>query len=331
MSNNYCIVSNTAELPEANRIAFLKEAEAIEIQDGVDPNRVLLSKAPQLAKHLTPIKHSLKLMQQPHGLPYTVLQNMLIDRELPSPPKDGKRPKNKKTWVSETTLLVTASAAGLQPVAYKQEKGELVQQVTPIAGQELSLSNGGRIALGFHTDDAILGRNYRPEYLMLLGLINQCKTPTYIAVLNEALQELSSRHQRILREDRFRIELPESFQLWGGKLIQSEWRSLVNNDSYGEPEIAGNLYSIKTKDKEAQTALNALVDILPYVAKPVVLQPGDLLIFNNHKCLHGRAAVEGGNRWLQRLFARHSLELLRRVTGTSDDTYIFDIQSLVLE
>lgn len=323
-------------VPENNRLAWQQAFEKVEIPDGEDSYPFLVAKSQEIAEAHLPdaARQQLERLKQSDGLAFVVFQNMPIDQNIPQPPTDGKRPKTKKSWISEMTLLGTAGAGNLQPLSYREEKGNaLVHEVAPISGKEQLLSNGGRIPLGFHTDAAILKRYYRPDYLMLLGLINQSQTPTYIALLDDALQalkELEIHYECILREPCFRVESPESFNYWGGKAIVSEPRPLITKGTHGEDEIAGNLYAVKTSDKEAEAALKAFISILPQVAKPIVLHPGDLLIFNNHRCLHARAAVEG-DRWLQRLYCRYSLEQLRHATGSSDDCYVFETRTLVLE
>jgi len=338
MKTNNCVkVLNKAELPEKNRLAWQQASEQVEIPDGENPYQILLAKTTNFAEEYLPdiFKQQFEQMKQPDGAPFLVLQNIPIDRNLPPAPTDGKRPKQ-KTWVSEMVLLAMASAGNLQPLSYREEKGDtLVHEVAPIAGKELLFSNGGRVPLGFHTDAAILKRYYRPDYLMLLDLINQSQTPTYIALLDDALKalkelELGFHYECILQESRFRVESPESFNYWGGKVIKSEPRPLIIKGTHGKNEIAGNLYAVKTSDEEAASALKAFISILPQVAKPIVLHPGDLLIFDNHRCLHARAAIQG-ERWLQRIYCRHSLEQLRRATGVGNDCYVFETRSLVLE
>lgn len=326
------VTSSTIELPETKRQAWQHASEQVEISNGQDLYQTLLSEAAELGQEHFPehTKKRVENMAQGHE-PFLLLRNMPIDSHLPDSPTNGQRPKQKSTWVSEISLLATAAGGNLQPLSYRQEKGDaLIHEVAPSIGKEKTLSNGGRVPLGFHTDDSILKRHYRPEYLMLLGLINQNQTPTYIARLDDALQELDERHKQILREPHFRVETPQSFNLWGGKIIQSELRPLVSKGPQGKDEIAGNLYAVKTEDKEAQAALHAISNILPQVAIPIVLQPGTLLIFNNHRCLHARAAVTG-KRWLQRIFCRTELTSLRRATRTNSNCHIFDIHHIVLE
>ncbi|NES72879.1 MAG: hypothetical protein F6K24_50635, partial [Okeania sp. SIO2D1] len=94
-------------------------------------------------------------------------------------------------------------------------------------------------------------------------------------------------------------------------------------------EIAGNLYAVTTREPQAQVALDSLRTVLPEIAESVILEPGCAVIFSNSRVLHGRAAITGGKRWLQRCFSRKNLDSLRKATGNYK-THSFDIQQLIL-
>jgi len=283
------------------------------------------------SKHsaLEAYRFALKSLILPGGVSFVVMENLPIDNPLPEPPKDGKRPDS-KSWVSEATLFAIQRIAGLQPLSYLQEKaGALVHEVTPVPGLEQSQSNGGVVAFGFHTDNSILKPEFRPEFLTLLGLVNEREIPTFIAPIDWAFAELSSRHQQALMEPKYRVVSPESFNIFGGKVLSSELRPLVTRNADGDLEIAANLYAVTTREPQAQVALDSLRAVLPEIAQAVVLTPGTAVIFNNSRVLHGRAAITGGKRWLQRCFGRKDLTALRQATGNTS-TYSFDIQQLIL-
>lgn len=324
-TQNYCAIHNEIASRWQNDCiaanSLLKNKSPLEI----------MTQGKAIAKKHVPeyIQQSLRDLKNPAAPGYLVIKGLPIDKELPEPPMDGKRPKDKLTYISERVLFGIASIAGLQPFSYLQENPTLVHEIAPKIGAELSLSNGGRTPLGFHTDNAILRPEFRPEFLMLLGLINENKVPTSIASVDQAMEQLSDRHQAILQEPRFRIETPESFNIFGGKTIRSEYRPLVWRNEAGIYEIAGNLYAVTAKDSKAHTALQSLIDVLPDVAESVILEPGDLVIFSNSKVLHARAEVQG-KRWLQRMFLRDSLADLRLACQTDHKTCIFDLSKLIL-
>jgi len=160
-------------LPEQNRNAFLEKASQFQPPFGPERNRALIKYARSLSDDLTPLAPFFAEMGLPDGPVYLAISNLPIDPELPALPTDGKRPLNKKTWVSEQVLLAICDAASLNPLSYRQEKGDvLIHEIAPKVGKtqtSTSLSSG---ALDLHTDIAVLRREYRPNALFLLGLNN---------------------------------------------------------------------------------------------------------------------------------------------------------------
>jgi Taurine catabolism dioxygenase TauD, TfdA family len=65
------------------------------------------------------------------------------------------------------------------------------------------------------------------------------------------------------------------------------------------------------------------------VVRPIVLNPGHALLFNNGRVLHGRPAIQAGQRWLQRLYSRRSLQPLQEATA-SPGAIIFSLAEIIL-
>jgi hypothetical protein len=261
------------------------------------------------------------------------LENLPIDSALPPPPADGQRPEG-KSWLSETILLQLALCADLQPMGLMEEKGgALIHDITPAAGRAAEASSAGVVPLGFHTDLAILRASFRPQFLFLIGLVNESQTPTLIVDLYEALAALSAKEPGladILRHPRFRVESPALLHLWGGKTLRSEPRPLLTPGPGGLEGIAANLDAVTPTDPEAERALTGFKAVLPGCARPIVIGPGSALCFSNFRTLHGRGAIAAGQRWLQRLYCRRSLAELREATGAAE-AVIFPISRLILE
>jgi alpha-ketoglutarate-dependent taurine dioxygenase len=98
----------------------------------------------------------------------------------------------------------------------------------------------------------------------------------------------------------------------------------------GFDTIAGNLQTLVTTDPQAQQALEAFKEAVAEVSQPIVIGVGEACLFNNARVLHGRPAIQGGPRWLQRVYCRRSLRQLRQATS-SPNAVIFSISELLLQ
>jgi hypothetical protein len=265
---------------------------------------------------------------------HLLIDNLPLDPALPPPPTDGLRPRG-KSLLSEMIQLQLALSSGLQPMGLLEEKNGLIHEITPAAGRAAEHSSAGVVPLGFHTDHAILLSPYRPEFLFLIGLMNEGRTPTMIVDLAEALASLSAEDSglvSLLRSPCFRVESPAILQIYGGKTLRSEPRPLIAPGANGLEGIAANLDAISTTDPDAQRALDAFKAVLPGCARPIVIAAGSVLLFNNRLTLHGRPAVGSGKaRWLQRLYSKKCLSDLRTATASGPENVIFPISQLILE
>ena len=318
-------------LDDDRRDAFLWEALRVGGGSGLPDNALLIDQSRALARYLQPLSAFVEDLTHPEGADFVLFSNLPLDLQLPAPPEDGRRPAVKATWVSELTLLAVALVGGLEPLTYQQLRGNaLVHEIAPALAQAQTGSSLGRTSFGFHTDAAILQRPYRPEVLLLLGLVNAGQTPTLVAPLESALAWLRQEVPTalaVLQSPRYRIRNPQLMTIGQGKIIYSEPRPVLTLNPAQGWEIAGDFPTLQALDAEAKAALTALQQAFDHSAIPIVLEPGMLLMFNNHRVAHGRSPISGA-RWLQRLYARQSLSALHQATGQE---HVFDVHRLILE
>lgn len=168
------------------------------------------------------------------------------------------------------------------------------------------LATGSTDELAWHTEDCY--HPFRCDFLTLLCLRNPDKVPTTLSVPN--LASLSQKTKEVLRMSRYRI-LPDQ-----------TYSALESEEIRKMPILFGNsqnpflrmdpLYTqIEEGDLEAKAAYRALVRLIEKSRREVVLEPGDLLIVDNYKAVHGRksfqARLDGTDRWLKRTFLTASL------------------------
>jgi len=231
---------------------------------------------------------------------YLEFSNLPIDKNLCSPPGSASRPYQ-KGYISEMLLLGVTKACGVNPFAYHQEKkGALVHEITPIKEKVTSISSEGILKFDFHTDGAYLSRDIRPHTLSLMCLEDTEKTATNIVKLNDILENLDEGTKNLLTSAKYIHIAPETFKV-NNTYVKSSILDLVD----GEYEIKAALHNIKAIDRDAEDALSILKSITNKNIFSKSWKKGDLIIFNNLKCMHGRGEIKG-TRWLQRCYGTYT-------------------------
>jgi L-asparagine oxygenase len=219
-----------------------------------------------------------------------------VDPELPTTPIDGKRCRDKRTFVSEGVALAFASMLG-EPYGFEDEKdGETIHNICPVAGRQAARSNeGSSLDFLFHTEVAF--HHLRPDFLLLFCLRadHRQDARTYFEDLAAVYDDLDGEDAEILRQPLFVLQAPESFER--GR----------------ERAVCLNFNAMKALSEPAERALERLRTLLyrPDRLKEVNLAAGDLLLLHNRKAVHGRspftARFDGTDRWLQRVYIREDL------------------------
>nr|WP_272902969.1 TauD/TfdA family dioxygenase [Xenorhabdus sp. Sc-CR9] len=231
-----------------------------------------------------------------YGKGYIQFTNIPIDKTIPSVPTDGTVSKEKGI-ISELSILGISNALGFNPFSYKEEKdGALVHEIVPVKSKEDIPSSNGTVEFDYHTDAAYLNRNLRPHTLSLMCLADKYKTGTRLASLSEALEKISEAEIDTLMSKLYVHTAPATFNV---NLKKVNTSVLDRIDGIYEMKVAfHNTIGINEK---AQKALASLHDAIDEVVFTQEWNPGNLVIFNNLRCVHGRGEVKG-ERWLQRCY-----------------------------
>ncbi|MBP2478948.1 L-asparagine oxygenase [Crossiella equi] len=198
-------------------------------------------------------------------------------------------------------VMLVANGLG-DPASFAAEKsGALVQDVVPVPGQEEFQGNAGSVELTFHTENAF--HPHRPDYVLLLCLradhegVSELRT----ASIRRILPTLTTRAKEALSRSEFVTNPPPSF---GGG--EGSAHAVLAGDP-ADPDLCFDEAATSALTARGQAALTELGAAVREHYDGVRLRPGDLAVVDNRIALHGRSAFtpryDGGDRWLQRMFA----------------------------
>lgn len=274
----------------------------------------------RVRKHLT----DFRLTGRPYG--GLVLSNLPVDEDTlgPTPMSYTDEPKSRETDRAAAVLLLMGSLMG-DPISYlTQQRGRLVLDVFPVRGHEDSqLGSSSTVNLEWHNEDAF--HPMRADWIMLFCLRNSDRVPTTFAPVQDL--ELDEATRRILFEERFIILPDESHtaafnetttgietNAWADKAFQqiAEMNSSPRPTSIlsGKQEapfvrLDPAFMKRALNDPAAEKALEIVIDAIDNRLRDVVITPGELLIIDNKRAVHGRkpfkARYDGTDRWLRRI------------------------------
>lgn len=224
--------------------------------------------------------------------PYFTLSNLPHD----TLPPDWKI---EETPIASRILLGLLGCLGLRPFGYRQEKkGQILHDMFPVPGAEKTFSNAGRVPFELHTENPYLPRVARPSVLVLMALNNDSDTATQLVCAEDIVANLTKPHEEALRQPIFSFRQSDSFEL-NGYSVYANKTPIVKKINGGN-ELRWGI-TTSTTDPTGQAAIAEFREVSQGEAMNVVLKPGELLVFNNWRCLHGRGAVEG-KRWIKRIY-----------------------------
>ena len=238
---------------------------------------------------------------------YLLIENLPVDNNL-CPTPNLTNSFNKNTFISEACISGICQLIG-DVFGYKNEKeGKLFHNIIPKQGKSKALSNEGfGVLLDLHNEDIHL-YPHSPTFVSLFCLRKDRNedAKTLLLPIKPLLASIPSDILTILRQPLFFVDPPESF----GKDNKKSTALPVIDGPLDNPQVIVEFNDMQGLNSKAKKALYAFKQICynsPHMIE-VKLKPGDLLVFDNRKVIHGRTSFrpyfDGNDRWCHRMFIK---------------------------
>lgn len=236
---------------------------------------------------------------------------------MPVPPLEGP-------VRAQLAMLLVAGASAMEPVSYGSENdGAPFVNLVTLPGQGLIVEKS-KAAMRGHTDAASFPfrgttdpQDPRiapsPDLVFLGALRNPDQVPTLLMPLDQIVAHLDPHHLEVLKGPNIVLNAQRTFQrgtkqilgyehlLDGAPVLMDTDAGLVVRYTHSQSTV------FDESDQAVVVAKEAFEDACAKCVESLCLQPGDILVVNNRKALHGRApvgsAVGGQSRWLIRSYA----------------------------
>lgn len=150
-----------------------------------------------------------------------------------------------------------------------------------------------------------------PDFVTLVGLRNPKGVPTRLMLLKDVLPLLSPDDIEELKKPQYAIRAQRTFrqgtkQVLGAEHLVVDGSVLKDTGTGIIVRYSHSTVTPMTEGGAAERASTHLEAACNRAARPVVIQPGDILLVNNRMALHGRGEVGGDvgdqSRWLLRTY-----------------------------
>lgn len=247
-------------------------------------------------------------------------QGAFLIRNLPNDTL-VKTPNDNKQHIGQTTVLSHVQALFNEyighMVSYEAEgDGYLFQDMVP--NKELSDSQtslGSKVELELHTEQAF--SDYKPDYLSLACLKGDNNAYTYFLHVNQILEYMNEEEINYLERKNWKIGVDMSFALNGCDFVTRGPLSILTKNKHYDLVFDQDLMIGETEF--ANHLIGKIVSIYYDCRHKHILQPGEILLLDNHKVVHGRSKFQpkfnGDDRFIVRSFIMKDLKKIEGKTN----------------
>lgn len=224
------------------------------------------------------------------------------DSEIPNTPT-AEDVDIEHRFFNEFVMIFVSLMLGCIVNYDKEKKGKYVHNLYPLECKKNHLTDqGSAVTLGLHIE--IASEESRPDFVILSCLRQSSPpTPTLIAKVSEALNNLKNEDIEALKKRLFLSRPPRSF----GDNFEYRATRMIDTNTNRYYFNFNNGMVIPRNGIAESAFLSAKLEF-ENVKFPAYLFPGEILIIDNNQIMHGRAnfkaRFDGSDRWMQRTYVR---------------------------
>ncbi len=231
--------------------------------------------------------------------------------EPPPTPPDNRRHLGETTLLARVQAIVNHICGDM--LAYAAEGyGRLYQDMVPnqaLAQSQTSL--GSRVELELHTEQAF--SLLRPDVLSLACLRGHPDAHTYVLPAHALVAHMNVFERKLLRQPLWMTGVDGSFRQDGQEFIEGDERGplAIVSGAEDDPTIVFDQDLMRGLTDEAHALIGRVVEIYRAERRSVILAPGQILLVDNVRSVHGRSpftpSFDGRDRFIIRSFAVRDL------------------------
>jgi hypothetical protein len=230
-------------------------------------------------------------------------------------------PENNQSHIGENTILSKIQAIINEyigeMVGYESEGyGRLFQDMVPNKNLSVTQTSlGSKVELELHTEQAF--SELRPDFLSLACLKGDFFAKTYYFHINQIVKQMTNEEMNYLKQNKWMIGIDESFVMNGcSNELRGPLSIITEHNNYYQLVFDQDLMIGITE--EATQLLTKIIDLYYLYRKEVILNPGEILILNNKKLVHGRSSFspkfDGNDRFIVRSFIMNHINRINNKT-----------------
>lgn len=239
---------------------------------------------------------------------FLLFKNFPVDNDsIPKTPEGNTFNIGGNTLLARVQSILLSAISEI--ISYEAEcRGCLFQDVVPIQSMEkLQTSLSSDIELEIHTEQAF--SQLRPDILSLACLRGDPNAYTYVLPVHNILENISIHERSLLNMPLWKTGVDLSFKMQCSEFIDGDVRGPLPI-LYGKENDPFLIFDQDLMTGTTPRATTMIKDICNIYYKNRIsycLQPGDIILIDNRRAVHGRSSYipkyDGNDRFLIRCFS----------------------------